>query len=70
MLAWLCFGVCVAPGAYHVVRLYPKASLLTLLPEEIISHTCGQAQLMSESPVSSLVITAAGQVGDDIKIQL
>lgn len=47
VLAWLCFGVCVVPCADRVVRLYPKASLLTLLPEEIISHTCGQAQLMS-----------------------
>ena len=69
----MCIGVgvfwCVCcPCADRVVRLYPKASLLTLLPEETISHMCGQAQLISESPVSSLVITAEGQVGDNIKI--
>ena len=71
----MCIGVgvfwCVCcPCADRVVRLYPKASLLTLLPEETISHMCGQAQLISESPVSSLVITAEGQMGDNIKIQL
>lgn len=65
-----CILVCVVSMCRSCGEAVSQGLLAHTPPEETISHMCGQAQLISESPVSSLVITAEGQVGDNIKIQL